>query len=91
MPPKMHKKWTHRELEALSMGVAQEASLSPESGSSSGGADGLGGRHELPGLGSGLDGIFGVVPLAGSVLGIRIQDDLGYDYRSMFHFLFIGI
>ena len=49
----------HGKLEALSRGTAQEARLSPGSGSSSGGAGGPGGRHELPGLGSGLDGIFG--------------------------------
>jgi len=40
----------------------------PGSGSSSSGVGGSGGRHELPGLESGLDGFLEVVPLAGSVL-----------------------
>jgi hypothetical protein len=62
------------------------ASLSPGSGSSSGGAGGLGGRRELPALGSGFDGIFGGGH-AGLVSEIRIQDDLlGC---CMFHFFFI--
>lgn len=77
----------HGELEALSRGTAQEARLSPGSGSSSGGAGGPGGRHELPGLGSGLDGIFGGGADGRVGLGIRIQEDFGY--RSMFYFFYL--
>ena len=72
MPPKLCKKWMHRELEALSMAGAREASLGPWSwscSSSSGGQE--------------LDTIFrGTAGSAGRMgLGIRIEDD--QFYRSM--------
>jgi len=72
MPPKICKKWMHRELEALSMGGTREASLSPWSWSRSS----SGSEQEL-------DGIFrGTAGGAGKMgLDIRIEDD--QFYRSM--------
>ena len=70
---------------ALLAGCGEFESL----GSSSGGTGSSGSRHELPGLRSGLDGIFGGDPAGRVGLGIRIQEDFGY--RSMFHFLFIEV
>ena len=73
MPPKMLKKWMHREPEALSMGAGREASLSP--GFGSGGARG----HEL-------DGIFGGAGTGRGSLGIRNGDD--HSYRRTFSIFF---
>ena len=69
MPPKMCKKWMHRELEALSMSGVQEAGLSPWSWS-----------HSRSGGGQELEGIFrGTSGSAGRMgLGIRIEDDQFY-------------
>jgi hypothetical protein len=72
MPPKIRKKWMHRELEALSLGGAREASLSPWSWSRSSG----GGGQELDGIFRGTDRSAGRMGL-----GIRIEDD--QFYRSM--------
>jgi len=83
MPPKMHKKRTYRELEALSMGAAQEASLSPGSGSSSGGAGGSGGAEACS------MGFLEVVPLAGSVLGFGSRTILVIGVCFKF-FIFLG-
>ena len=53
MPPKMYKKWMHRELEAVSMGGVREASSSPWSWSHSS----SGGGQELDNMFRGTAGI----------------------------------
>jgi len=73
MPPKICKKRMHRELEALSLGGAREASSSPWSWSRSSG----GGGQELDGIFRGTDRSAGRMGL-----GIRIEDD--QFYRSMY-------
>ncbi|KDR65643.1 hypothetical protein GALMADRAFT_148510 [Galerina marginata CBS 339.88] len=67
MPPKMRKKWMHRELEALTAGSGRDASLSQRSGS---GSSAVGGHD--------LDGVFGGSAGGRVGLGIRIEDDLSY-------------